>query len=233
MADAFRKFPLAIALTFLLQFSLPFPPIASAAAHENPLATQVCRNTTDFDFCRRSIYSDPHAPTADRAFLAVIIFTNAFLNATDTRDHIAARVKSGGRGGGGGGDSGVARGLRSCLRHYDEAIRAVSEVLGDLNDDTFYDFDKLSLEAESNARACESGFHGRSPITPRNEIFIKLAEICGDGRGSAELSGLKGCLADYTLAVQTLKEVLGDLDSETYYEFDVLSNKSRNNVATC
>ncbi|KAK6123906.1 hypothetical protein DH2020_042349 [Rehmannia glutinosa] len=79
---------------------------------------------------------------------------------------------------GGGGNPDIIKGLKSCLGNYNEAVRAINEVLGDLNDESYYDFDKLSLDAEKNLRACENGFHGRSPITQRNVVAIKLANIC-------------------------------------------------------
>ncbi|KAK6149595.1 hypothetical protein DH2020_017120 [Rehmannia glutinosa] len=165
--------PLLLTLTVLCCL-LPTPLFLSAAAEKTQLAIEVCKNTTDFNFCRQSIYSDPRAPTADRVVLASITFTNAYFNATDTRDYIASQIKLIG----GGGNPDIIKGLKSCLGNYNEAVRAINEVLGDLNDESYYDFDKLSLDAEKNLRACENGFHGRSPITQRNVVAIKLANIC-------------------------------------------------------
>ncbi|GFQ02762.1 cell wall / vacuolar inhibitor of fructosidase 2 [Phtheirospermum japonicum] len=171
MAAILSNFLLLITLTVLCFF---LPPSA-AADKKTPLAIEVCKNTTDFNFCRQSIYSDPRAATADRVILAYISFTNAYLNATYTRDYIASLIKSAGVG---ENHDDVVRGLKSCLGNYDEVVRAISEVLRDLDDETYYEFDKLSLDAENNSRACERALHGRSPITQRNVISIKLANIC-------------------------------------------------------
>ncbi|KAK6149594.1 hypothetical protein DH2020_017119 [Rehmannia glutinosa] len=66
MATIFNNVPLLLTLTVLCCF-LPSPPfISAAAANKTELATQICKNTTDFNFCRQIIYSDPRAPTADR-----------------------------------------------------------------------------------------------------------------------------------------------------------------------
>ncbi|KAK6123907.1 hypothetical protein DH2020_042350 [Rehmannia glutinosa] len=155
----FGTVPLLLALTVLCCF-LPSLPFLSAAAKKPELAIQVCKKTTDFKFCRQTIYSDPRAPDADRVVLAYIAFKNA------------SKI------GGGGGKSGILKGLKSCLADYNQAIGDLSEVLRDLDDETYYDFDKLSREAESRARACEKGFRGRSPIAKGNSDLIKLTNIC-------------------------------------------------------
>ncbi|KAI3456618.1 hypothetical protein Pfo_013281 [Paulownia fortunei] len=171
----FRTVPLLIALTVVCCF-LPSPPFLSATAKRIELATQVCRNTTNFAFCRDTIYSDPRAPDADRYVLAYIAFGKAYSNATHTRNYIVSKIKS--IEAAGGGKSGILKGLKNCLGYYNEAFRTLSEMLGDLDSESFYELDKLSLDVEGCPRACEKGFHGRSPITKRNDDLIKLANIC-------------------------------------------------------
>ncbi|KAL0363095.1 UNVERIFIED_CONTAM: hypothetical protein Scaly_1264700 [Sesamum calycinum] len=108
------------------------------------------------------------ATAADGTELA----TEAYSNATDTRDYITSKIKSG------GGKPETLRGLKKCLGYYEEAVRILGEMLGNLDSETFSGLDKLSVEAEGYPRACEKRFGGRSPITTRNDNLIKLANIC-------------------------------------------------------
>ncbi|KAK4439501.1 hypothetical protein Salat_0285000 [Sesamum alatum] len=170
-----RSVTILIAFSVLCCFLTSPPPLLSAtaaAADRTELATEVCRNTTNFAFCRDAIYSDPRAPDADRYVLSYIAFGKAYSNATDTRDYIAYKIKSG------GGKPEILRGLKKCLGHYEEAVRILAEMLGNLDSETFSGLDKLSVEVEGLPRACEKRFGGRSPITTRNDNLIKLANIC-------------------------------------------------------
>ncbi|KAL3627212.1 hypothetical protein CASFOL_028575 [Castilleja foliolosa] len=176
MSVIFSNIRLLTTLTVLCFFTPPPPFLSAAAAKAKAsLATEVCKNTTDINFCLQSIYSDPGAATADRVTLANISFGKAHSNATNTSDYIASQIKSA-RGGKPKDD--VVRGLKSCLVNYNETVRVLSEVLRDLNDESYYKFDTMSLDAENNTRVCERGFHGKSPMTQRNVISIKLANIC-------------------------------------------------------
>ncbi|KAL3645805.1 hypothetical protein CASFOL_010985 [Castilleja foliolosa] len=150
----------------------------SAAARHNfkaQLATQICRNTTDFIFCRNTIYSDPRAPTADRIVLAYIAFGNAYLNSSNTQTQIQLKITDSK-----GVKSNVLDGLKSCTGHYSNAIGALSQALGNLDSDSYYDFDKLSIRAQSHVQNCESSFNGTttSPMTKENGDLIKLTGIC-------------------------------------------------------
>lgn len=157
-------------LTVSLLITLAAPLILSAAAKKPELATEVCKNTTDFAFCRAAIYSDHRAPNADRYELIDIAFRKAFLNASDTRDYIASKIKS---GGGGKSDN-----LKKCLGNYKKAVQILAEMLDDLNSETYYELDVRSLDVERSVRACKKGLHGPSPITKRNDNMLKLANIC-------------------------------------------------------
>ncbi|PIM98839.1 hypothetical protein CDL12_28677 [Handroanthus impetiginosus] len=90
---------------------------SGGGAAKTELATQVCRNTTDFVFCRNAIYSDRRAPDADRVVLAYIAFGLAYSNASDTRNYIASRIKSG------GGNSGELSRLKNCKIAWSIIIR--------------------------------------------------------------------------------------------------------------
>ncbi|GFP94146.1 putative invertase inhibitor [Phtheirospermum japonicum] len=161
-------------LTILCCFILS----TAAAARQNikvQLATQVCQNTTDFDFCHQTIYSDPRAPTADRIVLAYIIFGKTYLNATNTQTQIQHKITENE-----GGKSDVLNGLKSCVGYYTNAIGALSQVLGNLDSESYNGLDKLSTEAQGYASDCEKGFNSTtgSPMTKENVDFIKLTNIC-------------------------------------------------------
>ncbi|KAI3466474.1 hypothetical protein Pfo_023137 [Paulownia fortunei] len=168
--------------TFILSCLTSMLFLSGAAAGTTDLATQVCRNTTNYAFCRDVIYSDPHSVGADQDFLAYIVFRQAYFNATNTQDYITSELKSmeAGR------KSGKLTGLRKCQGYYQEAVQRLAEMLGDLDSDTFYGLDKLSLDVEGSARACEASVGWRSPLSKRNEDLIKLSNICLKGSSSSK-----------------------------------------------
>lgn len=153
---------LSIAVTALTLLSF-------AAAKKPELATEVCKNTTDFNFCRSAVYSDPRAATADRYELIDIVYRKAYLNATDTRDYIASKVKSGGT---------ESESLKKCLRDYNKAIQKLKEMLGNLNDESYYQLDVYSLDVEKSVRNCRNVLQKGSIIWGKDENMMKLANIC-------------------------------------------------------
>lgn len=162
---------MAISLFLAVAALCSLPLFPSAAAED--LAIQVCKNTTDFTFCHDAVYSDSHAPGADRYQLVDIIFRQAYLNATDTRDYIAGEIKLGGGGG-----------LEKCLANYNGSVKVLESMLGDLNSESYYELDIRSLEVERRVRACIKGLRlrGRSPLAlalaERNQIILKFANMC-------------------------------------------------------
>ncbi|KAL7088419.1 hypothetical protein ACP275_13G126100 [Erythranthe tilingii] len=168
---------------------LPSPPFSSAAAAADKsyeLATKVCKNTTDFNFCREVVFPDPRAAAADRVDLAYIIFNLTYINSTSTQEYIDREIKSiETSGGGNSGDGGAVllEGLKKCRGYYKEATRTLLyDMLGDLDSDSYSWFDQASLKVEEQASACELGLRlsrGGSPaMTKRNGDLVKLADIC-------------------------------------------------------
>ncbi|KAL0300920.1 UNVERIFIED_CONTAM: hypothetical protein Sradi_6368800 [Sesamum radiatum] len=168
MADFLPFASMVCCLTSVLLLS------TTAAAGTTELATQICRNTTSYAFCQEAMYSDPRAVAADRYVLAYIAYRQAYLNATDTADYIASELKSMGSG----GVSGSLTGLRKCLGYYQEAIRRLAEMLGNLDSETFYGLDELSIDVENSVRGCEASVGRPSPLSKRNDDLAKLSSIC-------------------------------------------------------
>ncbi|KAK4413062.1 hypothetical protein Salat_2953400 [Sesamum alatum] len=170
MADFLSLAPLAFILCLVLILSS----IAAAAAGTTELATQICRNTSNYAFCQEAMYSDPRAVGADRYLLAYIAYRQAYLNATDTADYIASELKSKSMESGGASGS-----LRKCLGYYEEAIRRLAEMLGNLDSETFYGLDELSIDVENSVRGCQASVgNPPSPLSKRNDDLIKLSNIC-------------------------------------------------------
>ncbi|XP_047944542.1 cell wall / vacuolar inhibitor of fructosidase 2-like [Salvia hispanica] len=139
--------------------------LPSAAAQKPDLAVAVCRNTTDFAFCRAAVYSDPRAPGADRYELIDIIFRLAYRNASDTRGYIAGKVKSG------------AGELKKCLGDYDKAVAILEGMLNDLNSESYFDLDSRSLDIQSRVIDCGKGLR-IGVIARRNQNMLKFANMC-------------------------------------------------------
>ncbi|KAL3643301.1 hypothetical protein CASFOL_014116 [Castilleja foliolosa] len=157
--------------------SLSFISSSRERSTEAQLATQVCRNTTDFNFCNQTIYSDPRAPTADRIVLAYIAFGTAYLNATNIQTQIQLKItENEGRK----SNSSIDDQLKNCMDHYSDAIGALSEVLGNLDSESYYNFDKMSIEVRDHAYDCEMGFNGttRSPMSKENMDLMKHTDVC-------------------------------------------------------
>ncbi|KAL3645813.1 hypothetical protein CASFOL_010993 [Castilleja foliolosa] len=151
-----------------------FISLASAARHNRPLKCAETQQTST-SATHTSIYSDPWAATADRIVLAYIAFGNAYLNSSNTQAQIRIKITDNK-----GGKSNVLDWLKSCTGHYSNAIGALSQALGNLDSDSYYGFDKLSIEAQGHVRNCEESFNGTttSPMTKENGDLIKLTGIC-------------------------------------------------------
>lgn len=141
--------------------------LSAAAEEKGELATEVCKNTTDFGFCRSAVYSDPRAATADRYDLIDIVYRKAWSNATDTKNYIASHMKSG---------SEIS--LKKCADNYNEAIQKLTEMLGNLNSESYYELDIMSLDVERSVQNCKKVLQRSSIIYWRNENMLKLANIC-------------------------------------------------------
>ncbi|KAG8378630.1 hypothetical protein BUALT_Bualt07G0005400 [Buddleja alternifolia] len=167
--------PLLISIISLSCF-LPSKPFSVAQGDD--LITHVCKITNDFVFCNDTIYSDTRAIYArtNRLILSYIAIQKTLNNTIDTKDvYLPSEIKSIEAG---GGDPNILQGLKNCFGNYDGVNRRLADMLDELDSVMNYDFDKLSLEIESQVRACEKGFNGRSPMTKRNDNLIKLANIC-------------------------------------------------------
>ncbi|EYU27623.1 hypothetical protein ABFS82_13G140300 [Erythranthe guttata] len=174
MAILRTTLPIIAAICLLL----PCPPFSSAADKSYELATKVCKNTTDFDFCRGVVFPDPRAAAADRVDLAYIIFNLTYINSTSTQEYIEREIKSIG-----GGDAALLEGLKKCRDYYKEATRTLLyDMLGDLDSDSYSGFDKASLRVKEQATACVLGLRhsgGGSPaMRKRNGVLVKLADVC-------------------------------------------------------
>lgn len=97
------------------------------------LATQVCKNATNFSFCQAAVYSDTRAPEADRYLLSYIVFGLEYKNATNTSDCIDVSLESME----GHAKLEIIEAMQKCQRDYEEAIQAISEALNDLDSETF------------------------------------------------------------------------------------------------
>ncbi|KZV32890.1 invertase inhibitor [Dorcoceras hygrometricum] len=137
------------------------------------LATEVCKNTTIFDFCHTVIYSDPRAPTADRVTLAYIAFGQAHANTTKAVDYIDSWIKSRKE------EDKTMVGMKKCLRFYGWAAQAFSEAMGNFDSESYSGLDRLAVLGEGYARDCEARFsEGSSPASLMNQNLIKFSNIC-------------------------------------------------------
>ncbi|KAG8377473.1 hypothetical protein BUALT_Bualt08G0036600 [Buddleja alternifolia] len=164
-------------ITFI---SLPcfLPSKSFSAAQGDDLIIHVCKNTNDFIFCNDTIYSDTRAIYArtSRTILAYIAFGKAAEYTIDIKDvYLPSEIKSIAAG---GGESGILQGLLNCLDNYKIVRERLAHMLKELDAVINTDFDKLSLEIEGQACACENNFNGRSPMTKMNDHMVKLANIC-------------------------------------------------------
>lgn len=164
------NFAIAAVLCFFLS-SQSFP---SAAADGKPyeLATTVCKNTTDFNFCRDVVFPHKFAADADRVKLAYIIFNATYVNASNTNAYITSQIRRG------GGGAATLAGLKKCSVYYKEISHTIGEMYGNLESDTYYEFDVDSLHIRDQATACQKAFTGRSPLARQNVDMIKLAGMC-------------------------------------------------------
>ncbi|KAK2984263.1 hypothetical protein RJ640_010222 [Escallonia rubra] len=188
-----------IALLVVLIFSscsyaVPFSIVDAANADTSLTSTglklirDVCKNTSNYQFCMDALSSDPRAPTADSYVLAYISFDLAYLNATHTNHAIAVLLSNLTSGGGGACRNStecalLRRGLQRCHGYYVEAIRVLGEALGDLDSETYFELGGLAADAGGAARACEAtltrlGGHNRSPLYLMNQRLRGLSNIC-------------------------------------------------------
>ncbi|CAI9755069.1 unnamed protein product [Fraxinus pennsylvanica] len=160
--------------TLFLCFSTSIFTSASPHQDSSQLATQICKNTTNVSFCMSAIFSDPLASSADRYVLSYIVFGQAYKNATSTKNFIGLSLKSMKSD----ENRRVLSGMQKCQGFYEDAIRALSEVMNNLDSETFYGLDKAAIDVESSIRACEASFSGQSPMSQKNQNLVELLKIC-------------------------------------------------------
>ncbi|KAM7528213.1 hypothetical protein LguiB_031623 [Lonicera macranthoides] len=171
----FNCYSYAALMLLVCCFQFPCISSSSSAANSNSteLAYNVCKNTTDYNFCMGALYSDPRTATADRYVLAYISFDLAYLNATNTRayidkaflDNINSTIKSG---------------LKRCQGYYGKGVRVLAEAINDLDSETFFELSRLAIASDRAARDCQSTFHGHPPLdlSPMNHNLRILSNIC-------------------------------------------------------
>ncbi|CAA0815457.1 Unknown protein [Striga hermonthica] len=159
-----------VALACLLSYSEAGRHILSQS--DTSLVVQVCSNTTDAKYCKHVLFSDSRAASADPVVLAYIANSLAYNKAQEILDLVQTKINS-------GGNENILAGFKGCQGSYTKAGRAMMEVLGNLDSETYYGFDMLADTAEDEIKACENGFgQPQSPIAKENGDMLKLVNIC-------------------------------------------------------
>ncbi|GER33836.1 plant invertase/pectin methylesterase inhibitor, partial [Striga asiatica] len=152
----------------LFSYSEAGRPILSESS--TSLVVQVCSNTTDPKYCKHALFSDPRASSADSVVLAYIANGLAYAKAQNISDLIQTRLNSGGNE-----KPYILAGFKACQESYTKAGRAMMEVLGNLDSETYCGFDTLAATAENEINACENGFgQSPSPMAKENRDMLKL-----------------------------------------------------------
>ncbi|PSS32838.1 Cell wall / vacuolar inhibitor of fructosidase [Actinidia chinensis var. chinensis] len=145
----------------------------SGAEQPTELVSSICKNTTNYNFCVESLYSDPRTPTADTYVLAFIAFDLAYLNATHIQAYIRQELLHNATSG-----SDYSRRLQICDGCYDRAVSALALALNDLNSETYSQLADLAGVAARKARKCQAAFEGPSPLSRMNHDLRALSKIC-------------------------------------------------------
>ncbi|XWS34412.1 hypothetical protein CRYUN_Cryun21dG0036300 [Craigia yunnanensis] len=150
------------------------PSSAATSNQTNKLVDKVCKQTSNYTFCVKALYSDPRTPAADAYTLAYVSFGLAYLNATATQKHIAKLLKI-------NTTTPVShKSLKICQHDYHKAVSALKEAYNDLNSETFFQLAKLAAHAAAAADDCQSAFRGThyKPLATMNAYLKALSNIC-------------------------------------------------------
>lgn len=158
----------------LLAFAVLLVSIIAQSLHvtaDSGLVDMVCKQTSDYKFCRDALYSDPRTPDADEITLTYVAFGLAYRKASSTQDQITSLLsKSTGP---------LHQQLKQCHGDYAMAIAKIQEALTDLDSETYDGLADLATKASNQAEDCESAFKGtNSPLTSNNKDLKGLSEIC-------------------------------------------------------
>lgn len=165
----------SVSLLLLLLLSIFHASDAATA-----LVDKVCKQTSSYPFCVRSLYSDSRTPEADEYTLAYISVGVAYNNATSTQHYISDQLRSIEVNGSSHHDQ--QQRLQMCSRGYQRAVSALTMAHNDLDSETFFELARLAAKASSGANDCKAAFKGLpSPTTlaKGNQDLVHLCEICG------------------------------------------------------
>ncbi|KAJ6863848.1 cell wall / vacuolar inhibitor of fructosidase 2-like [Populus alba x Populus x berolinensis] len=165
----------SISLLLLLLLSIFHASDAATA-----LVDKVCKQTSSYPFCVRSLYSDSRTPEADEYTLAYISVGVAYNNATSTQHYISDQLRSIEVNGSSHHDQ--QQRLQMCSRGYQRAVSALTMAHNDLDSETFFELARLAAKASSGANDCKAAFKGvPSPtaLAKGNQDLVLLCEICG------------------------------------------------------
>ncbi|WCJ34629.1 hypothetical protein M5689_015926 [Euphorbia peplus] len=130
------------------------------------MVDSICKKTSDYTSCVKSLYSDRRTPGADQVTLAYIAVDLAYSNAAATRDLISEMLSN----------SSSDVNLRGCAVDYANAVSKMQMASNDVNSETFSELTSLSAKAYDSADHCQKSFPS---FTKRNNDFKALCEIVG------------------------------------------------------
>ncbi|KAH8486153.1 hypothetical protein H0E87_027575 [Populus deltoides] len=161
----------SISLLLLLLLSIFHASDAATA-----LVDKVCKQTSSYPFCVRSLYSDSRTPEADEYTLAYISVGVAYNNATSTQHYISDQLRSIEVNGSSHHDQ--QQRLQMCSRGYQRAVSALAMAHNDLDSETFFELARLAAKASSGANDCKAAFKGIPSPTALAKGNQDLVESC-------------------------------------------------------
>ncbi|KAK1300177.1 Cell wall / vacuolar inhibitor of fructosidase 2 [Acorus calamus] len=139
------------------------------------LIQTVCRETSDFDLCFKTLKSDPRSDSADRKGLVAIMIDIDSQTSTSITSYVSDSIKS-------AGDESTKKALSDCLDAYGSAKDHFGDATDDLNSGDYGGANvqvSASLDAPSD---CQSGFGDEkveypTELAQRGESFRKLCSL--------------------------------------------------------
>ncbi|PIN04904.1 hypothetical protein CDL12_22555 [Handroanthus impetiginosus] len=140
----------------------------------------VCHRTSDEDFCKMVLGSDPRTQTAGLRELGQIVIDKASRVANGTKVKIHSLSLS-------SKDPTLYSDLRMCDAYYGAALTALKEATDALNRGEYFNLNILAAAVNGDGFNCEALFQEpptrKSPLTSENDDLERFGDILG-GLGS-------------------------------------------------